>query len=279
MNTPALTRTTILTLSAAAALLTAGGCAVEDSSMLIVGNSSLAPAPTCAPNANTNTFVSRGVLDVSLGKQYLMYPIIQNQLGNSEDVRIKPAAVGGGGAQGNGLGDVLVEGNTVLLREATVEFELPEGLPLAFPSELTIPVSGSIAPGATYAPSLELVSPELADLLVNQINQRGLQVAMLVRLKFFGTTASGTEIESTEFTYPLDVCFGCLISYNIDSLTTLPDGRRTCDPADLVLNADQEDPDEPTDVCHLGQDAPVDCRVCRTAKASDTVADAECDPQ
>jgi len=275
MNTR--TKVALTGIVAASAILTASGCAVEESSMLVVGNELITGTCELSPSVD-GPFLTRGTLDLAIRNQYIMFPVIQNQLGRSSDVVIKPAgAGGGGGTSGSGLGDVLIEGNTVILQQADVDFEIPGGIAPTFPSKLTIPTSGTVFPQGVAATGIEIISPDLGNLLAAQINQRGLVVTMLVKVQFSGVTASGTDVVSTELTYPLDVCFGCLVSHQPGTLFTDDDNSLTCDP--LARPADADVVEDKSDApCLIGQDAAVDCRLCRTVQSSQEEADRICDP-
>lgn len=247
-------------------------CSVEESSMLVVGNAFLQDDCVAQPNLE-GPFLARGTLDVSIRSQYIMFPVLQNQLGPSEQVRIQAAGAGAG--QGSGLDDVLIEGNTIILNEAEVEFELPPGV-AGLPSNIRIPTSGTVFPQGVSSAGIELISPNFGQGLAGVVGA-GTTLTVLVKVRFFGVTASGTEVESAEFSYPLDICNGCLIAYAPGSLFPTDGNRLTCDPLDQPATV-EEVPEEPEPPCIIGQDQPVDCRLCRTLKADEASADAQCDP-
>jgi hypothetical protein len=69
------------------------------------------------------------------------------------------------------------------------------------------------------------------------------------RVRMVGKIAGGADVESSELTFPIEVCEGCLVSFP-------PDAR---DPATGMCFGSVPPDEEP---CILGQDAPVDCRLC-----------------
>ena len=265
-------------LISAIAITSAAGCAVEESSMLVVGNELVAGSCELSPSLD-GPFLTRGTLDLAIRNQYIMFPTIQNQLGTSDMVKITPAggAGGGGGAgMGSGLDDVLIEGNTIILEQAEVNFDLPNGVMIAgLPSSIDIPTSGTVFPQGLVSTGLEIISPDIGRILEGQVNTRGAIFTLLVKIKFTGVTASGSEVISTELTYPLDICFGCLIGYTPGTLFTDDDNSLTCDPLAGEASAEIDNAEPP---CLIGQDQVVDCRLCRVVQRSQEDADMVCDP-
>jgi hypothetical protein len=82
-----------------------------------------------------------------------------------------------------------------------------------------------------------------------------------VYVKFYGTTLGGQYIESDEFLYPVDVCYGCLVSFPPGALVTY---APTANPP-VVKSAYCSGAVAATTTtvpCIIGQDQPVDCQAC-----------------
>jgi hypothetical protein len=73
-------------------------------------------------------------------------------------------------------------------------------------------------------------------------------VTVVASVKVRGETLGGKEIESGEFVFPIDVCYGCLIVYN--------DVTGFC----CVRKEGETIPVQ----CQSGQDEGLDCRACNT---------------
>lgn len=278
----------IRAIAVTVALLAMGmgtGCVEESGGLFVLHNQQL--SDSCELEASREgPAVSRGVLDIALNNRYFMYPTIENQLKSSDDVSIESSAGGGTGSPA----DFRTEGNIVSLRGAEVSFQTPNNVSFAgqLPQGLFIPVSGTITPEGIATTGLEVINVNIGNVIRNSREFRdgtgefdytpGALVNLLVTVKFRGITASGTEVESNEFTYPLDVCARCLLTYSPGTLFPDSDGDGlTCDlrqaPEDADIDVATVEPP-----CVLGQDAPVDCTFCRTLRPDDADADALCDP-
>lgn len=73
-------------------------------------------------------------------------------------------------------------------------------------------------------------------------------------VKVLGRTLGGTNVESSEWQFPIDICFHCLITFpaGTSTMSTPPN----CD-APVDSSANIESP------CNPGQDDPMDCRACK----------------
>lgn len=260
-----------------------GSACVEDiGSMLVVKNSVLGGA--CELNAELEgNFRSRGTLDVMLTNRYFLFPTVQNQLRPSSDVKIKAQA---GGVTGD-FRDVLNEGNAITLEGATVSFTTPPNVSFALPQNVFIPTSGTVFPQGLTTTQLEVLSVDIGNIVrrapeffdaANETFRKGAVVTVLVTIKFQGRTTSGTEIESNEFTYPMDLCAGCLLVYSPGTLFIDDDNSLTCDTSKATGDDNQNIDSAVETPCLIGQDDVVDCRLCRTLAADDLTADALCDP-
>jgi hypothetical protein len=184
-----------------------------------------------------------------------------------------------------GLDPIQTEGNIISLKGATVSFTTP---PLSFPlpQNIFIPTSGSVFPAGSASTGLEVISVDVGN-IIRQAPEfftgaefmRGSVVTVLVTVKFKGVTSSGTEVESNEFDFPLDICAGCLLFYAPNTIFEDDDGSPTCEYLGEALTEDSVVvPPEISIPCLIGQDVAVDCRLCRTVVGDAEDADAVCDP-
>lgn len=271
--------------------------AEEDGSLFVVRNERLTGgAGACGfEPALDGDFLARGTLDIALTNRYQMHPTVLNQLQPTANVRIVPAGAGGaaGAAAGGGQGIAdfrqgLNETNAIVLEGARVSFTTPPGLSFALPSDRFIPVSGTVQPTALTTTALEVLGVDLGNIVRRAPEffdagtstfRRGAVVTVLVEIKFEGKTATGTDIESNTFRFPLDICANCLVVFTPGTLANDDDNSLTCDLSKVAEQGiEQSGVSPPETPCIIGQDQPVDCTLCRTLAANDALADDLCDP-
>lgn len=237
-----------MTLLAAAAL---GGCAEDVPEIFIVNNQVLADDCELG-TGGSQQFRARGTLDLLIGDSYSIFPLVRNDLVPSES-----AGFGGGG--GGGLSGTDWEANTVTLRRAVVEINVPEALNLLIPREIEVELSGSMQPGDEASVELRAIPRALGQLLASStfLRQSSNGTTISLRVKVFGVTSSGREVDSNEFIYPIELCFGCLLEVPpaaIDPTFPTPNCR--------ITTFEGEDTTTDTNtICRVGQDDNIDCRL------------------
>jgi hypothetical protein len=216
----------------------ATACVDNDSSMYVEGVLALTP-PACEVKADPSSAqLFRGTLDVAFLQSYQGAVLVANQLtprGVKKQLRTETQGVELQGAE-----------ITVTNAQGTVleEFSVPTG---GFVHSNT-----SESPGYGLA-FVTMIPPQLGKRLSDQLGQaRGASVTVIAGIRVFGTSLGGTEITSGEFTFPIDVCFGCLVDFPLEAV----DGSgpiRTCNGSTDGISTSQ---------CIRGQDAVIDCREC-----------------
>lgn len=203
----------------AGAIAGAPSCADTDSAIFIRQVQLSSAQNDCTvSNDPTSPFYSRGVMDVRLTSSYRAWMLIGNQL--------------------------IPRGNNATLRPETSRVHFYEAEVILFDfggAELaayTQPLTGFADPTNNTAPGYGL-----ADLLVIDPSTAGSLPAgqtIVARIKVFGRTLGGIEVETDYWDYPIEICDGCLIG----TMCQLADD---CN-ADCLF------------VCDYGQDFGVDCR-------------------
>lgn len=197
-------------------------------------------------------FHTGGTLDVAYRGSYVLTPIMENQMvarENRDSVRV----------ESNGI---QIDGAIIRLYETSDP---------SLPPEETEPVleffsyaSSYIEPESVGASIFTAIPPEYTDRRYEDLcgfapgefsgNYSPATDLVLVGATVQGTTNGGLAVESPEFYFPVDLCCGCLIA---------------CTP-----EADNPDNDVPdcastdelsTNICVLGQDSPMDCRLTRSS--------------
>lgn len=214
-------------------------CADNESSIFI--RQVLAPEESCDVTADpASPALGAGFMDLAFRTEYSAWLLVGNQLverGAAEMVRTETSRFEVTGAE--------------------VRIETTDGRVLGPASEYTIPVSGFADPTGGTDPgygavSVVMINDETGRLLASSFpaNERSSAVGRVVSVvKVFGQTLGGQELESGEFRFPINVCYGCLV--------TVPSDGSPCQP--------DEDAGEIPMPCVMGQDEPIDCRLCYSA--------------
>jgi hypothetical protein len=234
------------------------GCAENTPELYIQQN--LPPDDECeAPGGGgaDGTTLSRGTMDLLITNEYVMMPLVLNSLVSSESVGFGGGGGGGGGGlTGGGLTGVEWEANIITLSRAEVEFDAPDALGVPLVRSLDIPLAGSVQPGDALVATLRVIPSQVGNALRNSpfLRQSGSTIDMLLRVKFYGSTGSGREVDSNEFTFPVTLCFGCL-------LTVPPEAVDTALPTPNCRNIEGFESTDTETVCFAGQDRAFDCRL------------------
>lgn len=232
----------------------APGCADSESVLFIrqVQIPQKSSGGTCTvDNSPSAAHRAAGILDVAIASQYEATLLVGSQLvdrGSKDDLRTETSRV-------------QVEGSEVYLTDSA-------GRTIGGP--YTVPSAGMIDPANGTNPSFGLVQSVLVDSvtaskLASELSAlpRGTVRRLTSHVRVFGKTLGGTEVESGEWKYPIDVCYGCLVTYPREADSPSIQGPD-------CLNMGDEEPSVP---CDPGQDDPVDCRICYAVAPSSTVCE------
>ena len=208
--------------------LGAPACVDNNVSMFIqqvqVPDSSNGCVVTADPSA---AYYGAGVMDTQLASGYVATLLVANQLkarGNSDTLR--------------------PESNRVQLYQADVElFDATGGSLTSF----SMPISGFIDVSSGTTPAYGLATVTLID-AATAASLAGQQTTITARVKVYGTTLGGIDVETGYWDYTITVCDGCLGC-------TCPATPSTSDYAKA---------------CNLGDNETQDCRLmaCWTATAT-----------
>ena len=212
-------------LASSAALLS-GGCA-DNESMLFVRGVLAWPPGQCVINPDPSSLMRLGgVLDRAFRGNYIAPLLVGNQLttrGDRDTLR--------------------TESSRITLRGAVVEINNRQGDRLL---HYTADGTGFVDPGDGTNPGFGIMSVELIPPGANIPDN----TEVIVGVRVFGDTLGGREIESSELTFPIFICSGCLVSYPTIAI----------DQASGACSSAEEPSDPPP--CVVGQDDAVDCRYC-----------------
>jgi hypothetical protein len=234
-------RLTPKTLLAAAALsalpAVLPSCATNDSMMFIIGVYAR-KSGSCEPKPEAESPLwASGRLDRQLAASYRAALLIGNQLterGSREQVR--------------------TETSRVTLRGAEIRLETPEGVQLREPYSTV--GTGHLDAASGEEPALSIMYADLIPASVAAKIPAGLVVA---NVRVFGDTLGGQEVESSELSFPIEVCDGCLIDYPASARDPAAEGNvYVC-----RLSEDSAQAQEAGELpCRPGVDLPVPCTYC-----------------
>lgn len=214
-------------------------CATNDSMMYIVGVA-VRKSGACSIKPDLGgSFLAQGTMDRLFTSEYVAGLIVGNQImqrGSRERVR--------------------TETSRVALKGAEVKLESSQGTELvpAFSSIGTGFVDASdgtdAAPAAMFA---TLIPASVAPLLPAG--------TVVVKVRVFGTTLGGEDVESSELLFPIQVCDGCLVSFPASArdLTAMGDEYQCKLASDDKTDTAADSGDTP---CSLGIDFPTTCTTC-----------------
>lgn len=235
-------------------------CAHDDSSLFIA---QVVFPPTVQSNVCTypaanlsNPGEFSGTLDVGLTTSYSPVVVVASQLLARGD-----------------LSQARTETNRVQLRGAVVRVTDSAGNQISTFTSLTeavIDPSTGSTPAIAQA-AVTVVDPATVDVLRKTVSNRLAHKTIIAFFKVFGQTLGGVYVESGEYQHVIDVCWGCLVSFppeSVDSKQVTPAAPTNCEqpfPAGTVLGGGALI----AVPCHIGQDQPVDCRICHGVAACD----------
>jgi hypothetical protein len=179
----------LLPWSLIVAALASVGCADNDSGMFVRAVLAISP-PDCAVRADPTSMMRLGgVLDVGIAPDsgYTAPLLVGNQLvrrGDRDKLR--------------------TETSRVALEGAEVEVLSATGNSLG---EFSVPGTGFVDPGTSDEPGYGVMSAMI--LPPQMATENGVVVT---KIRVFGRTLGGDEVESAALTFPITICTNCLVS-------------------------------------------------------------------
>jgi hypothetical protein len=227
------------TMTVGALLASAGlstvACAENESSLFVIGVYALSRTQCVADPNSTAVLLPAGTLDRTLASGYNAALLVGSHLtarGSRENLRTETSRLS-------------IEGASITLYTTdNREIALPD-----------VAATGFVHPASGTDPGLATVFAQL--IRPADLGSLGPPGQAIVRIRIFGTTLGGQEIESGDYDFPIQICDGCLISYPSEAADPdAPGDDYLCDPA---VDAEVETT-EP--ICSLGQDVMVPCTFC-----------------
>lgn len=208
-------------------------CAENESMLFIEGVMALDRSDCVLRPEGNSVLLPSGIMDRALTSRYQAGLLVGSQLiqrGDKARLRTETARMS--------------------LLGAEISIESPAGGEL-IPAYSTIG-TGFVNPSSGTEPGFGAIIVEIVP--AGATLPEGL---VLAKIRAFGETLGGQEVESNEYSFPIQVCTGCLIAYPASAYDdTQPPGS----PYLCRIDADTDLGDGST--CLLGQDSAVPCTVC-----------------
>ena len=223
-------RTIAATLTLGLAVL-ATGC-IDEARVFYIRQNQV-PSTGCQVATATTVYNPMGQLDVAVGMGYMLYPLLENALTSSAS------------------GDGEPERNALTLKGFDVEIDLQGmenaggmGSVDADKLKFWVPASGYLPPGGKLAGIIKVIPDWLADIMSRgpikpQKPPGGWPVVYVIVTAVAAKT--GSEVESSTFVYPIEICNECLV-----------DKRKVCPDTD-------KDKTVLANYCGLPQDSAITC--------------------
>jgi hypothetical protein len=221
-------KTTAALFLATSASGLATGCVDNESSLFIVGAFNLSATDCLAKPDSEAELLFAGTMDLAFTSTYDAALLLGNQLteqGSREKLR--------------------TETSRMRIQGADVTLFRPDGSEVSF----TTSASGFAHNADGTDPGYAAVSAQLVrDGDMPAGTDQGIAIA---RVRVFGETLGGQEVESGDFDFPINVCNGCLVFFPAEAFAG---GAGTCSATAEV--------EQGSTICYFGQDVPFPCTMC-----------------
>ena len=237
------------------------GCALpEDNTALYILGAKTLSSSCMVEASEAGPFRTWGTLDLVKRWDYSFACVIRNQMTDTLTV------------QQWATEDLRVDTNVVRVTSVTVRYEPMGNLATSLGTVDTFETStsGTAPSNALLAVVFPLLSRDFGERISGAMDTRSPETpfpeeVLLTRIQVSGKTLDGSPVSSGEFLFPLTVCKGCLLTFPPEAADP---GRPNCRNEDGVSGLESP--------CIVGQDEPVDCRLCRIGKAQ--AAKGDCEP-
>ncbi|HWA77559.1 MAG TPA: hypothetical protein VG937_34720 [Polyangiaceae bacterium] len=228
---------------AALTSLAASGCEENESMLFIKGVLAIETTNCVAKPESGGTLKAFGRVDTSLANGYVAALLVGSQLtqrGSREQLRTETARL-------------TLEGAEITLNDAAGN-PLPIGT-----NPFTSSGTGFVDPAGGTQPGFGAIFVEVipAGIMPDVATALGGGGVVQAKIRVFGTTLGGQAIESGDYTFSVEVCNGCLISYPTSADSSQPGQDFECGMATSTSSTDT--------ICAIGQDQVTPCTLCSGA--------------
>src|SRR5260221_3796914 len=221
------------------AAVLAPGCADNNSTLFITGVIYDKP-PGCTVSADpASLYLGSGTLDLAFRKNYQAWMLVGNQLtsrGSKQTLRSETSRVNLTGA----------------------EIDLTDSLNNRI-KKFSVHGSGFVDVSRGEDPGwglfgADLIPSTVGETLAGRVGTGATVLEVIATVRVFGSTLGNQDVTSAELSYPIRVCYGCLVQYPLVAVDFVTDpANPTCSSSATEL---------PITGCRPGQDDYIDCRSC-----------------
>jgi len=262
----------------------AGGCVENETVQLyVLGNMYMDRDMECVLKEQTSTMAMNpiGTMDLLTTQRYFLFPIAENGMQGleattgqtAEDLHLETMGISLLGAwvsfevdglKGpywskdlNGDGELSSEENRKALEKRLDTGDLPSTAIYELPKQIYVPTSGLVPANESSPVILEAIPSYIGDFLDADMAFDKLYSGGYIRLHvvLHGKMGDGSEVKAREFVFPVFLCRGCLVSYQVSPATC-------CDPLKEPLEDDQIP-------CHPAEDDGTPCQIVCGQTAAD----------
>ena len=208
--------------SALSLVLALAGCAPEGSSGYV--SFVVPPGPDCIVPINASKFIAVGTFDIlkagvktplkgvkekDLPENLCSNPYMMSMLVNSNLRQNAKAATGR--AEPNILQIHSAEVRLMSLDKATLLFERKvDGKLVSLPNPFVVTANNTLRPSTGTEPSVGVVTVEAIPVPYATLLDGFRDQQILAEVQIFGTTIGDVDIDFKPFTFPIQLCMGCL---------------------------------------------------------------------
>jgi len=185
---------------------------------------------------NPKEVLTEGVLDIRFAQSYTAFPVVNNIMEAAES-------------------NIVLENHHMYLVGVNLEYTVPpdQGLDALLPDDFVY-TAGYLAVGSRLVVPMDVIPPDVVAEIQSEIAADPLflqwfnTVRILVHMTIEAQLLDGRTMLSNEYTFPLKICNGCLLSS--------PPQTSCCPAGGPPVIGDFVYP------CRFGNDEPLDCRAC-----------------
>lgn len=204
---------------------------MEDAaSFVVTGVLAVTQQEQCMARADARRMRFRGILDTWMRNRYYLYPVLQSYLISTTD-----------------FGPLYGENYTIQVLGAHITFSYPANLDAATKALLSESYfttgTGMVKPTSTGIAEVMIIPPEVGNALAAEPFTRATGFEIVAHVRIEGQLMDGTIVQTNEYQFPIDICWGCLYQVVTDDCSAFREAQ------------DMKPP------CRIGQDEGVDCRL------------------
>ena len=180
----------------------------------------------CQASDSEDIFLVSGIVDIALRDNYIVNPIVRNNLADVTQQK---------GLQAS---DARIATNGIVLKSAEIEYSPLDGIAGTIPTTRVIPLSGTVSEESSLLLfNFPLIESEVMEALRSSdtfflidegtARPKRTSVTLLTSIRIKGETLDGRATESEPFLFPVEVCNGCMITFPSDLIEDR-NGRLVC---------------------------------------------------